>query len=120
MSQSTETLVLQMLERLGSLDDKWDARWGGVQQQLQNNTVELARLATTVEIHEKRSTTLEAMHHECKRTCRQDVDDATLLAQTTHNQISQAKAILKWSAAVAGGIATAVGVIATVLQLIKH
>jgi hypothetical protein len=120
MSEQTNALVMQLMERLGALDDKWDARWDDVQTELRGNKAEIARLATTVEIHEKRSTTLEAMHQECKRTCREDIDEATILAQKTHSQISQAKAILKWSAAVAGSIATAVGVIATLLQLLKH
>jgi hypothetical protein len=120
MSQSTESLVLQMMERLGALDDKWDTRWTSVQEKLQENTVELARLATTVEVHEKRSTTLEAMHNDCKRNCTADIADASAVAEKAASQVGQIRLGFKWAGAIIGGLITTVGVIATVLQLVKH
>jgi hypothetical protein len=89
---TADLLMQEVLQRLGRIEikiDKVDER-----MDIMERTQE--RLTNTVELHEKRSTTLEKTHELCKLTCDQQLDELTKLVVAISQTMVTIKKVFLW------------------------
>jgi predicted ribonuclease YlaK len=112
-----ETKVLAAIERL---EQKWEIKWDKVVNEMMQGRIELARLTTTVEQHEKRSTTLEIKQQDCQETCQAQIKAAQEIAQSALEISNSFKSGMKWIVGISGALLTVIALAASVVQILDY
>lgn len=120
MTEAEQEYLGQLAAIMDRLDTKWDGRWDGVKSELTGLRVEVARLASTVETHERRSTNLERIQASCQQNCAAQIQAAHAVATSAMEISLSFKKALRSMAWVVGALATGLTIAASVAQVMDY
>jgi hypothetical protein len=120
MTEAEQEYLSQLASIMDRLDTKWDGRWDSVKSELMGLRIEVARLAGTVETHEKRSTNLERIQASCQQNCMAQIQAAHAVANSAMEVSLSFKKALKTMAWIFGALATALTIAASAAQVLDY
>lgn len=117
MQDTDTTALLNILiantERVMDQNEKLADRVGEID-------ITLARLTDTVEVHEKRSNSLESIQKSCQNSCQTQITSALKMAQEAQQTWASMRSYYKTLAVLLGVLFSIVSLIAGVTQILEY